>query len=126
MNVPLESIEQETLANWLRAHNYMFYKSPSETYTTSWNAKRKNKLEWVTKGFPDTVIILKKGSLLFIELKRQRRKLKSGKLWESPSKVSPEQLEWEKELNNIDNVQCEICYGATAAIETIIFLENEW
>lgn len=77
MNVPLESIEQETLANWLRANNYMFYKSPSETWTSSWNQKRKNKLEGVTKGYPDTTIILKNKKLLFIELKRQKKVLKS-------------------------------------------------
>jgi len=44
-NIPLESFEQEKLANYLRAHNYTFFKTPSETYTTSWNQKRKNKLE---------------------------------------------------------------------------------
>ena len=45
MEIPLETFEQIKLANWLRFNNYTFYKSPSETFTTSWNQKRKNKAE---------------------------------------------------------------------------------
>jgi hypothetical protein len=43
--IPLETIEQQNLANYLRANNYLFYKSPSETFTKSWKQKRKNTLE---------------------------------------------------------------------------------
>jgi hypothetical protein len=49
MEVPLETIEQQSLAWWLRVNNYLFYKSPSETFTKSWSQKRKNTLEGVTK-----------------------------------------------------------------------------
>jgi len=123
--VPLETIEQQQLANYLRANNYIFYKSPSETFTTSWTAKRKNKLEGVTKWFPDIVLILKRWSLLFIELKRKKAILKSWKIWASPSRISPEQLEWEKQLNKIINVWCYICYGSEEAICIINQLEND-
>ena len=123
-NIPLESFEQEKLANYLRANNYIFFKAPSETYTTSWNQKRKNKLEWVTKGFPDTTIILKRWSLLFIELKRIKRTLKNWKLWESPSKVSIEQINWQKELSNLENIESLICYWADEAIQKIKELEE--
>lgn len=122
--IPLETIEQQQLAYWLRANNYLFYKSPSETYTKSWNQKRKNTLEWVTKWFPDMTIILKKWSLLFIELKRRKKILKSWKIWVSPSVVSEEQKEWQRRLNEIENVQCEIGYGSDEAIEIIKNLEN--
>ncbi len=122
--IPRENLEQEKLANYLRANNYLFYKSPSETYTTSWKQKRKNKLEGVTKWFPDTTIILKNKALLFIELKRQKRKLKNWKLWKSPSVVSEEQKEWIKKLNEIPNIQAEICYWADEAIKLIEYLED--
>lgn len=125
MEIPKECVEQERLANRLRANNYIHYKSPSETYTTSWKQKRKNTLEWVTKGYPDTTIILKRWSLLFVELKRQRRVLKSWKLWKSPSVISEEQKKWIEELNKIDNVQAEIGYGAADAINIINRIENE-
>ena len=67
-----EHQESVMLANWLRSRGYLFYKSPSETFTTSWNQKRKNKSEGVSKGFPDYTIVLKRGSLLFIELKKAK------------------------------------------------------
>ena len=111
-----EHIEQVQLANWLRANGYTFYKSPSETFTKSWNQKRKNTLEGVCKGYPDVTIILKNKRLLFIELKRAKKSL---------SKVSKEQLYWQEKLNEIENVQCEICYGSEQAIKTILLLEKE-
>lgn len=123
-NVPLESYEQIALANYLRRNNYLFYKSPSETYTTSWNQKRKNKLEWVTKWFPDTCIVLKRGALLFVELKRCRNVLKNWTIWASPSTVSQEQIEWVDQLNKIFNVQANICYGHKEAIEVIERIEK--
>lgn len=124
MTVPLETVEQQSLAWWLRANKYLFYKSPSETYTTSWNQKRKNTLEGVTKGFPDIVIVLKRWSLLFIELKRQRKKLKNWELWASPSKVSDEQVKWQQTLDNLENIGACICYGHKEAIEKILYYEN--
>lgn len=122
--IPLETQEQQQLANYLRANNYMFYKSPSETYTKSWKQKRKNTLEWVTKWFPDTTIILKNWSLLFIELKRRRKVLKNWNLWASPSVVSEEQKNWKEKLNEIKNVQCEICYWSDEAIAKIQELDT--
>ena len=121
--IPLETIEQQVLANRLRFNKYLFYKSPSETFTKSWKQKRKNTLEWVTKWFPDICIILKWESLLFIELKRQKRVLKSWKLWASPSVVSLEQIQWIQELNKIDNVEAHICYWADEAINLIKTIE---
>ena len=116
---PTESQETIELANWLRANNYMFTKSPNETFTKFWNVKRKNTLEWVSKWVCDMMIILKRWSLLFIELKRQKKILKSWKLSSSNSKVSPEQIKWIEELNKIYNVWAEVCYWANEAIELI-------
>lgn len=122
--VPLETVEQQSLAWWLRANNYLFYKSPSETYTTSWKQKKKNTLEGVTKGFPDIVIVLKRKSLLFIELKRQRETWKNWGLIASPSKVSDEQKMWCNTLDKINNIWACICYGHKEAIEKILYYEN--
>lgn len=116
MKPPLETEEQQTLAHWLRLNNYIFYKSPSETFTKSWKQKRKNKLEWVTKWFPDLTIILKRWSLLFIELKRQSKSL---------SRVSEEQKFWIEELNKIKNVEAKVCYWAKDWIRIIEEMENK-
>lgn len=87
-------------ANWLRANNYFFHHSPNETHTKSWSQKRKNTLEGVASGFPDYCIILKRGSLLFIELKKARGK--KGGL--NGSKISDAQKSWIENLAKIENV----------------------
>lgn len=46
-----------------------YTKVPNETYTKSWNQKRKNKLEGVNPGFPDYIVATTK-ELVFIEMKR--------------------------------------------------------
>ena len=69
----------------------------NETFTTSWNQKRKNKEAGVSKGVPDYMCLIA-NTIVFIELKR----VKGGK-------VSPEQKEWLEELN-----KCEGVYGYVA------------
>jgi len=116
-----EHQEAIVLANWLRLNNYTFHHSPNETYTKSWNQKRKNKLEWVSKWFPDYTIILKIKALLFIELKKARW----PKWGLNGSQISPEQIQWCESLNKCWNIQAEICHWADEAIELINRLENK-
>lgn len=59
---------------------------PNETFTSSWNVKRKNKAEGVRPGVPDYIVVGRDG-LLFIELKS-----KTGR-------VSLEQQHWLDSLN---------------------------
>ena len=127
MTPPTEDKEAEALAKRLKLNNYTF----THIWNESWQRGTKNiiimmakkKRLWVSKWFPDYCIILKRWALLFIELKRQKKVLKSWKLWASPSVTSNEQLEWLKALNNIPNVQGEICYWATESIELINKIE---
>ena len=107
---PLESIEQQILANWLEINGYTFSAIRNESDTHSFYAWLKRKKSWVHKWVPDFMIILKRNSLLFIELKRQKKSL---------SKVSKEQKEWIKALNEVTNVEAVICYWAERAIELI-------
>ena len=124
MKIPKEDYEQERLANWLDANWYMFSAIRNESDTHSFYKGKIRVRSWCRKWIPDFCIILKKQSLLFIELKRQKRVLKSGKLWASPSIVSPEQIKWQEKLNKVNNVQCEIAYGYQEAISIIQMLEN--
>ena len=116
-----ESQETIILANYLRANWYLFTKSPNETFTTSWNQKRKNLQEWVSKWFPDMCIILKRWSLLFIELKKA-----PWKKWGANGSTldDPHQLHWIQELNKCDNVHAEMVQWANTAIELIKKLEE--
>lgn len=113
--IPLETIEQQALVIWLERNNYIFSKIASETFTKSWKQKRKNKLEWLKAWLPDLLIILKRWSLLFLELKRAKKSL---------SKVSEFQKKWIEELNNIQNVQAVVCYWTEEATNTILKIEN--
>lgn len=42
---------------------------PNETYTTSWNQKKNNRLKGVRAGVPDYIIVIK-GIVVFLEMKR--------------------------------------------------------
>jgi|TARA_R100001530_G_scaffold10633_1_gene10471 hypothetical protein len=111
--IPLTEHEESViLANWLDVKGLLYSKIPSETYTTSWNQKRKNKIEGVKKGVPDYFILINSNVgrtvLVCIELKR----VKGGV-------VSLEQKEWIKQLNKVADVEAHVCKGADVAIEII-------
>jgi len=80
---------------------------PNETFTKSWSVKMRNKKLGVSKGVPDYMVVLN-NAILFVEMKRLKG-----------SRTSPEQLQWQKVLSSINNVESVICKGATEAIETI-------
>lgn len=124
--VPKENWEAEEFAKWLKNKGYKFTHIGNEsgqkgTKNIIIMMARKKRM-WVSPWFPDFEIILKRKSLGHIELKRQRVRLKNGKLWASPSKVSPEQLEWIKELDDIDNVSASMCFGWEEARDKVL----EW
>lgn len=123
MTVPLESHEQIRLANYLDSKGYLFSAIRNESDYNSIAKGSKRKREWVRKWIPDFCIVLKRWAVLFIELKRCRKILKNWTRWVSPSKVSPEQKHWLKELNKIWNIQGSLCYGAWEAIDHIESLE---
>ena len=80
---------------------------PNETYTTSWNQKRKNTAMGVAKGFPDYLILGKK-KMLFIEMKREKGGV-----------VSPEQRVWLDNLSRYKNVYAVVCRGFNEAKEIV-------
>lgn len=78
----------------------------------------------MAKGFPDYIIFLKRGGILFLEMKLPRKILKNGKLGASPSKISPEQTEWIEFLQKIDNADARIAYGSEEAKEIVMECEH--
>ena len=113
--IPLETVEQQILVNYLRFNNYIFTSIPNSTYTKSIKQKIRNKAEWLNPWLPDLLIILKTKKLLFIEMKRNSKSL---------SKISEKQKEWINNLNEIKGVQAVIAYWAKEAIEMIEKYEN--
>ena len=119
-----EEQEGVILANWLRANKYKF----THVWNESWQRGTRNiiimmarkKRLWVSKWFPDYCIILKRWSLLFIELK----KVRWPKWWLNWSTISEEQIEWCNALSGIPNMQAEICHGSKESIDLIERIEN--
>ena len=125
-----EQQEAYILSDWLKLNGYKFTHIPNETgghgKLQIIQAIKKRKMG-VSIGFPDYVIILKRGSFLFIELKRERNTKKDGTLKALSSdgiEIRPEQIQWIDSLNAVDNVDAYICFGADEAIETIKRLED--
>ena len=121
MNIPKEDHEAEKLANYLRFSEISFSHIANER-NSSIKHGAKLKRMGVSAGFPDYMIIVKTSHgfcTVFIELKRQRKRLKNGTLGASPSKVSEEQQSWIHKLNLCEMTEAKICYGADEAIEYI-------
>lgn len=76
------------------------------------------KLEGVRAGVSDLVIVFK-GKVLFLEMKIAPKKLKSGKLSYTNSKISDKQRDFLTVVNNSDLCFSEVGYGFTDAIDKI-------
>ncbi len=72
---------------------------PNETFTVSWNQKRKNKAMGVSSGFPDYVILGQK-IIVFLEMKRE----KGGT-------TSSQQKLWIEDLSRYSNASARVCSG---------------
>jgi len=103
--VPTEHEEAIILSNWLRAKGINFAKIPNETFTRSWSQKRKNKIEGVSSGVPDYMIVIPHKYIIFLELKRTKGGV-----------ISENQKQWISILNTIDNVEAVVCKGAQESI----------
>ena len=106
--LPTEDVEQQTFVQWLRLNNIKHWRTPNETYTTSWKQKSKNKALGVSAGVPDLFIALPGIGLLAIEMKRRKRGV-----------VSPQQREWIETLNTIPGVQAFVARGSDEAIAIV-------
>lgn len=125
--IPTEKVEGEKFRWWLESKNYKYTHIANEIGIAGkvWMLVNKaKKSQWLQKGVPDYLIILKRWSLLFIELKRQRKILKSGKLWASPSKVSDEQKKWIAWLSAVENVEARIAYWCDEAVKIVEEMED--
>lgn len=115
---PTEYHECVALSNWLVCSGIDFFTHiNNEMWTPGWGQKIKSKAMHVSKGVPDYMIVVPAGRakegeaiLLFVEMKR----IGAGK-----GAIKKEQYDWKDELNEITNVQAEICFGSKEAIEFV-------
>ena len=89
-------------------YNIFYTKTAQETYTKSFNQKRKNKNEGVKPGLPDYILIINY-KLIFIEMKRIDKNL---------SKISKYQSTWIENLKNAGIIAV-VCFGFEEAKKVI-------
>ena len=131
-NPPLEEVEQKALIQWLRLNKYDFFSVPNENlFATLLKKYLPKKLKHLVvviekklqdmgkrKGTLDLVIFLP-SHILFLEMKRQPNKLKSGKLSYTNSKTSKEQIEFMEMLKKYNYTASAVAYGYEKAIKII-------
>jgi hypothetical protein len=74
-----------------------------------------NKILWLNPWLCDLLIVLKRKSILFVEMKKSRGK----KGWLNWSTISPEQVDWIEALNDVDNVSAVIAHWYLEAIAKV-------
>ena len=110
---PLEDDEQADFVGYLARQGLKHSAIPNNTYTTSYNQKRKNKRLGLNPGFSDLVVLVSpeqskdgEGYMLCIEMKRQRGGVQSDA-----------QKGWERDINGLqcNNVQYYLAKGSEEA-----------
>jgi len=117
-----EHEEQVALIKWLKLNKYFFFAVPNGSKRDMVTA-RKLKDEGVKSGVADLVVFLK-NKILFLELKRSPKKLKSGKLSYSNSKISLEQKAFLMKLEDYDYAVGRVGFGWKNCVEIIEELDK--
>lgn len=120
-----EAQEQQKLIQWLRLKK-IFHFAPINENNQSFSNRlvamkieAKNKSMGKVAGVSDVIVMLP-NKILFVELKRARKVLKSGKLSTANTKVSPEQKKFLESVNkNFNYAEAKVCYGFSEAVEFI-------
>ena len=125
INPPIEAIEQQKFIKWLRLKKIFHFAPTNENQSSFTNrtvalrVAAKAKSMGKVRGVSDVVVMLP-SKILFIELKRARKTLKSGKLSTSHTKVSDEKKEFLSTVtDSFDYADGKVCYGAVEAIEYV-------
>lgn len=101
-----EDQEQQLLVQYCDVKGFKRFRVPNETFTKSWNQKRKNKMLGVSAGVPDLFVIVN-GQLCAIEMKRKKK-----------SSTSQAQKEWITALNDA-GIPARVCKGFEEAKDFI-------
>jgi len=119
-----EDYESILFSKWLSVRG-IWHTHIANERSTSIAHGAKLKRMGVSRGVPDYMIIvnakqskINKASLVFIELKRKRKILKSGNKSKT-NLLTKEQKDWINKLNEVKNINAYVCYGGDSAIELI-------
>ena len=116
-HIPTEAQEQEKLVYWLRMNSIPHFAIPNGGSRHKLEAKNL-KAQGVVSGVSDIVVMLPK-KILFIEMKRRKKKLKNGDYSISHTKVSKAQFDFLTMVNKHDYATGKVCYGFDEAVDFI-------
>ena len=129
-NLPTEADEQKELVKWLTKNKYFFFATNNENNTFKQDrkyamiAEQKAKANGKLKGVSDLTIFTT-NTIIFLELKRQRPVLKSGKLGTPTNKPSKEQNEFIAKVNEFTYAYGCVAFGCDESIKILKGFENE-
>ena len=122
--LPTEDMEQEELVKWLIKNNYFFFATKNENNQSFNNRlvaikiEAKAKARGKIKGTPD-LCIFTDNTIVFMELKRQKPILKSGKLGKATNDATKEQLEFLAKVNDYQYAYGCCAFGCDAAVRIL-------
>ncbi|MCK5743518.1 MAG: VRR-NUC domain-containing protein [Caldisericia bacterium] len=115
--IPKETDEQKMFIRWLQAKRIFYFSVPNGGSRHGREAVNLKK-EGVVAGVPDVVVMLE-DRILFVEMKRKQKKLKSGKLSNAHSKPSQEQIRIMERINRYKYASAVVAYGGSEAISIV-------
>lgn len=123
-SLPSEEIEQQELIKYLKKNNYFFFANVNENKQSFTNKLIATKIEAKSKsmgkikGVTD-LCIFTENTIIFLELKRQRPILKSGKLGTPTNKPTEEQMQFIAKVNEYKYAYGFVAYGCDEAIRIL-------
>ena len=127
--IPSEEEEQKALIRYLKKNNYFFFANVNEnkqSFTDKLLATKieaKSKSMGKVKGVSD-LCVFTKNTIIFIELKKQRPVLKSGKLGKPTNDATKEQLEFLAKVNDYEYAYAVVAFGCDESIKILSSLSS--
>ena len=122
--IPSEEEEQKALIIYLKRNNYFFFANVNENKQSFTNKLLATKIEAKSKsmgkvkGVSD-LCVFTENTIIFIELKKQRPVLKSGKLGKPTNDATKEQLEFLAKVNDYEYAYAVVAFGCDECIKIL-------
>ena len=122
--LPSEEEEQKALIKYLKKNNYFFFANVNEnkqSFTNKFLATKieaKSKSMGKVKGVSD-LCVFTENTIVFIELKKQRPVLKSGKLGKPTNDATDEQIEFISKVNGFKYAYGFVAWGCDECIKIL-------
>lgn len=122
--IPSEEEEQKALIRYLKKNNYFFFANVNENKQSFTNKLLATKIEAKSKsmgkvkGVSDLCVFLE-NAIVFIELKKQRPVLKSGKLGKPTNDATAEQIEFIAKVNGFKYAYGFVAFGCDDCIKIL-------